>query len=702
MSDRGRSMRLRSTSDLGLGTPKSRGKDNATSARRARSKAKVIEEKRVKPAEKLVGISAITQSTPINSPPSLMEKLEINQQGAISKINDEIMSKYLTTPLAPSARTVLISTPAPLPSISSNSSIGEVNDYLDALINNIGDFENIVVANPDWKTSRHTRYTFLSDCISNARFVGIKNKFLTVSLRCSKLSIKLDEIKMNLSMRCKNDTLNNFHGFSTIAETSNIVHTKIGEANKSVEPNPKSIEERLKTLETCVLSFNSLNAQVPQLGERIAVLEDSNHIDVSKRVIKLEQIYSNLNNSDEIITVNRRITNTEARIEVNEDTCSKHDWQLNQLIQVKDSMENELNSFKKATVAEMEELRNSVQPINNAFPTFVCQDEPSFPNKTVPHKIFPLNPEYSNYKRAVSATAAKSILETNNQNISKWLASSNNLHFDSIPKNKTNNYERISKEENQKLPDQCQVTSHEKPEHVENLHSSRHKHHPDPGDHKHTTAPTRTSSDSDGTASISSIGSSRISSMNVQGRILKSNMKGLKKLLNPNPLNGVSKCTLTDIYKNRLVTADIQCRELKKDLKDYFKLPNHDIQLCESVSDTIEDCINWCAEVREMYHKQGIHKKSQATKLYDTLTQFTKHSEVNVYDFFQRYSAYTEEFDIPEEKAELLFNKFLDVEIQDEVAEYKDDFNSMKRVLFHRYGDQNHHFRHSHSSIKMF
>ena len=184
MSDRGRSTRLRSTSESGFGTPKSRGKDNANSARRASSRAKVIEEKRVKPTEKLVGISAITQSTPINSPPSLMENLEINQQGAISKINDEFTSNYLTTPLALSAGTALISTPAQLPSISSNSSIREVNDYLDALATHIGDFENNLVANPDWKTSRHTTYTFLSDCISNARFVGIKNKFLTVSLRC--------------------------------------------------------------------------------------------------------------------------------------------------------------------------------------------------------------------------------------------------------------------------------------------------------------------------------------------------------------------------------------------------------------------------------------------------------------------------------------------------------------------------------------
>ena len=247
MSERGRSTRLRSTSESGVGTPKSRGRDDANSKRRASSRAKVVDEKRdkpaekiVKPAEKIEGINAITQSTPINSPPSLLENLEGNQQGAISKINDEFTSNYLTTPLAQSAGTVLISTPAPLPAISSNSSIGEVNDYLDAVVTHIADFENNLVANSDWKTSRHTRYTFLSDCISNARFVGIKNKFLTVSLKCSELSAKLDEVKMNLSMRCKNDTLNTFHGFSTIVETSNIVNTKDGEENLDLLiPNPK-------------------------------------------------------------------------------------------------------------------------------------------------------------------------------------------------------------------------------------------------------------------------------------------------------------------------------------------------------------------------------------------------------------------------------------------------------------------------------
>ena len=69
----------------------------------------------------------------------------------VFKINDEITSNYLTTPLALSAGTALISTPAQLPSISSNSSIGEVNDYLDALVIHLGDFENNLVANPDWK-----------------------------------------------------------------------------------------------------------------------------------------------------------------------------------------------------------------------------------------------------------------------------------------------------------------------------------------------------------------------------------------------------------------------------------------------------------------------------------------------------------------------------------------------------------------------
>ena len=43
--------------------------------------------------------------------------------------------------------------------------------------------------------------------------------------------------------------------------------------------------------------------------------------------------------------------------------------------------------------------------------------------------------------------------------------------------------------------------------------------------------------------------------------------------------------------------------------------------------------------------------------------------------------------DIPSEKAEYLYTKFLSLKIQEEVVRYKNDYNAMKKVLIQRYGN---------------
>ena len=306
MSRRGSNTRLRSASESGNDTPKSRNKEVVDSIRRSRSRANVIDKNRVQPQEQILGINTIPQSTPINSPPSITENLDtINPLGASAKIRDEFALNYVTTPLAESAGTALISgtetlptnliSNETLPTISTKSSFDELNIYLDALVGFINDYENNLFSNPDWRTSRHTKYQFLSDCLSQARIIGIEKKYLTISLRCSEISAKLENVKMNLSLKCRNDLSNGFHGFSTIAETSNNGSTTTINANKFIDQSLKGITGRLSALENHVSSFNSLKIQFPQLGERVAILEATNTIDYSARLTRLEQICANQN-----------------------------------------------------------------------------------------------------------------------------------------------------------------------------------------------------------------------------------------------------------------------------------------------------------------------------------------------------------------------------------------------------------------------
>ena len=175
--------------------------------------------------------------------------------------------------------------------------------------------------------------------------------------------------------------------------------------------------------------------------------------------------------------------------------------------------------------------------------------------------------------------------------------------------------------------------------------------------------------------------------LNFQEKLLHINTKCLRRLLSPKSVNSLSKCTLADIYKNRLDTIHSQSQMLKEDLHNYMKNQEHDINLCESVSETIVDAVNFAAEIRDLYQSLGVYKRSQASKIYDGLITFTKHSDITVFEFFRKFSAYTDDFDIPEERAEILYNKFLSDEIQEEVSQFKHDYFAMKRCLIHRYGD---------------
>ena len=70
-----------------------------------------------------------------------------------------------------------------------------------------------------------------------------------------------------------------------------------------------------------------------------------------------------------------------------------------------------------------------------------------------------------------------------------------------------------------------------------------------------------------------------------------------------------------------------------------MKNTKYDVNFCESLSDIIEDAANYSVEILDLYQSLGVHKRSQATKLYDSLSKFTKHSNISVFEFFRRFSA---------------------------------------------------------------
>lgn len=185
----------------------------------------------------------------------------------------------------------------------------------------------------------------------------------------------------------------------------------------------------------------------------------------------------------------------------------------------------------------------------------------------------------------------------------------------------------------------------------------------------------------------SSVDDNQTSPLNVQSKILKSQMVGLKSLTSISPTEGLSKSTLLDLHKNRVKVVDNQTQNLQATLCDYVKTNGFCPELTDQVTDVIDKGMSWSSKIRELYQSTGAYKRSQGSKLFDNLNKFSPFSEIDIYVFLKRFESLTSEFDFPEERAEFLYNKFLSSSVQEEVIRYKNDYKSMKSHLIHSYGN---------------
>ena len=184
----------------------------------------------------------------------------------------------------------------------------------------------------------------------------------------------------------------------------------------------------------------------------------------------------------------------------------------------------------------------------------------------------------------------------------------------------------------------------------------------------------------------SSSDDNQTSALKVLSKILKSQMVGLKSLTSISLTEGLSKSTLLDLHKNRVKAVEYQTQNLQSALCDYVKTNGFCLELTDQVTDVIDKSMSWSSKIRELYQSTGAYKRSQGSKLFDKLNKFSPLSDIDIYVFLKRFESSTSEFDFPEERAEFLY-KFLSSSIQEEVIRYKNDYESMKSHLIHRYGN---------------
>jgi hypothetical protein len=192
---------------------------------------------------------------------------------------------------------------------------------------------------------------------------------------------------------------------------------------------------------------------------------------------------------------------------------------------------------------------------------------------------------------------------------------------------------------------------------------------------------------SDNEDDVSSVSSS--TTLDIYGKSLKRQMTALGKLLIPEPSESLDKATLNDIYKNRLPIVDAERRDLQRSSREYLKMRDANVNLCEDVESCLEEAENWSTKMRQIYVSNGHHKKSQTHKLYDTLPKFSANSEIDIFEFLRRFENLTVDYEILSEKSELFYSRYLTASIQDEVVKVREDYEKMKSLLMIRYGDLN-------------
>ena len=555
------------------------------------------------------------------------------------QLPEDEMAGYGITPLAESHGTKLI--PEKLPTIDEDSTLIQVNDYLDKINEYVHQYETKLDESPNWREDVHIRYKKLVENISSARLIATDKCNDALIARCSDLLSKLEHAKLKWSSRShQENSLYSFHGFPSMEDPrTNLPGGSKNPPYGSQASRIGDITKRIADLEHLSKTTWEVKEKLPMMNEMLSKVNPNQVSSLLERVAILEQL-SRAADNNKLKELDMQLSSLESRFNQLSSSYESQKSVCDLASNAQRSLVRELTSFKMTVSNAIEHLQNTIEHYTNSST----------------QNLNGLNPPTANCRVSATGRQGEGPVYTtagipfpNNNSVPNW--SSTQPLFSSVAE--TSGLRVVMPGTNPNIPSSSTAN---KPTHI---------------------------------AGNNSICQSDVSSstLDIQGRLLKNQMKGLKALLEPGLDQNIPKCTLEDIYKNRLTAIEIKERELSKSLKDYLRMSSCNIQLGEQIADVIEDAGKYASGVRDIYLKEGYHMKSQSSKLYEALPKFTNPSEMHVFEFLRRYDAVAKDFDIPSEKAELLYSKFLSPSIQEEIVRYKGDYNAMRKMLLQRYGN---------------
>ena len=177
------------------------------------------------------------------------------------------------------------------------------------------------------------------------------------------------------------------------------------------------------------------------------------------------------------------------------------------------------------------------------------------------------------------------------------------------------------------------------------------------------------------------------SNLSNRGKRLFRDSINLKHMLKPKIGPKLTKLQVQAVHKNLLRSVDDERKELVKALDKYENSSHPDTTLIDKVDAIIGEAQAWSRGMREKYSELDCDKRSLDKKLYDGLKQFGEDSELHIFEFLQKFEAYTEEQGTAKERATLLYEQYLHTNIQLELVDKSTDYSYMKKWLIKRFGE---------------
>ena len=150
----------------------------------------------------------------------------------------------------------------------------------------------------------------------------------------------------------------------------------------------------------------------------------------------------------------------------------------------------------------------------------------------------------------------------------------------------------------------------------------------------------------------------------------------------------LTKAVVVGLHKSKLISVENDRKDLLHLLDKYIddRSQPTDNRLVKHARSAASSAKNWSNGIRDKYNALECANKDFDEKLFSSLPKFTESSEMSIFEFLKKFEAYTLSRGDEHKRANLLFNEYLDRDVQETVMQYKSDYSRMKMCLIETYG----------------